>query len=775
MTRNKNNLILEFCRDGNGDGDGNGEGNGNEEVQLFSIVPREQEYSTEEIYVIQEQIEPDVLDPIRSMTGYHWSYAGEENEIETQRLFLDKPSIRFVKVDEYTIDDSEVFSIKQMIELDKKAVEKALKRFNIKIVEDKFEEKLTEIANALSNSSNNFNYIVIGQNRPSKKLFDSEIRQSFEIQTKNRYNSYDETYESKSRYYPTTGLPNYYLLSEDNYYRSSQGGEEYKNTDIANYGDTVATSLSTYIKQFSEKQIPEEITNFVSTKMNNILFPHDKMSSYEEMREAKTEEIFPYSLQLEFDTEPVGRISRSLKQDQLNDYLLSYIRRREDREEMQNILFTIKGNESALNKRVEIDTLLLSDQFFRNLVGQSEFDDLEDSDICYLDKIEVDNVEPLNFHEQQELLKYEQIMSYDMMLEGKSCYSETLYYKVDKYEIDQENYQKVQSFYLSNVDDVSKVKILDTQVKYGKKYRYEVFSYKYVLGYKYSYEKNQTLNSFYTVDIIPTPYIIKMAFAVIEEAVLDKPPAPPEVEVIPYKDNSKEISFFFNPSSVEYKMQEYAFSEEERLQYALVRESQNLDYDEFITFGGDDKTEKYYIYRIEYQPSSYEDFKDNLYRIAQTEENCSSAEYLDTLESNKKYYYIFRAVDVHGHISAPTDVRQIELINEDGNVFLQSKIVPFRELSFRKEDKSAKKYIHIRPTLIQSLIDENTLEPAQMENEELEYSALDVLDNIVLGNNESIEESVWGKRFKMRIKSKSTNKFVDVKFMFKTKKERNNL
>lgn len=772
MARNKNDLILESCKEsGTPDPTGGTGGDGTAQSEyLFSIGPRQQDYSTEELYVVQEQIKSDLLDPLKDITGYYWYYAGDQFDIERQRLLLAKPNVTLIKVDQYYRDDA-TFAIDQMIELDRSFLD-SKEQLNIQFTEELFEEKLVQIEQELSNSANDFKYIVVGSNNPVQRIVDSSFREPFSIETKNNYNYFDEAYEDKADTYDTTVLPNYYLLSEDNYYRSIGGGQEYKNTLLATYDENINTSIHQYIESFSEEQLSTETTNRISIKMKNILFPHNKMVSYEEMREAKTKEIFPFSLQLEFDTEPVGRISRAIKEDQINDYLLSYIRRKEDQEEMENIPFTIKGNNLPLRKRASIDTLLLSDQFFENLMDQ---DDLEDSDVCYLDNIETNNIEPINFHEEQNLLKSEQVMSYDMMLEGKSCYSETLYYKVDKYEIEQENYQKVQSFYLSNVDDVSKVKILDTQVKYGKKYRYEVFSYKYVLGYKYSYQQNENLNSFYTVTIVPTPYLIKMSFGQIEEVVLDKPPSPPEVEVIPYKDNSEEISFFFNPSSIQYKMQEYAFSEEEQLQYALVRDSQNLDNNEMITFGGDDTTEKYYIYRIDKRPFSYEDFVNNLYKIVETEENCSSAEYLDTIMSNKKYYYIFRSVDAHEHISPPTEVMEIELINEGGTTFLHSQIVPFKNVSFQKEEKSVRRYIHIKPTLIQSLIKEDTLQAIDENGNDIETTALEVLNSVSLGDDRFIEESVWGKKFKMRIKSKSTNKFVDVKFSFKTKKEQNNL
>ena len=47
----------------------------------------------------------------------------------------------------------------------------------------------------------------------------------------------------------------------------------------------------------------------------------------------------------------------------------------------------------------------------------------------------------------------------------------------------------------------------------------------------------------------------------------------------------------------------------------------------------------------------------------------------DFLEPNKKYFYTFRAVDVHGKVSNPSQVYQLEISFDGASAFLLTKII----------------------------------------------------------------------------------------------------
>ena len=739
---NRNALLEQFCKPTRG---GGGDTSGSIEETLFSISLSTDSLNTEEKYIYQGLIKPDTEDPVRKKTVNEWHYTGPVSDTEDGRLSLRKTKI--LKIEE----DGSTFSIST------RELERQAKELDIEInIEDFVGQINQEIKEELDENSN-FYYLVLSHDRPYVQTIDSSARQPFSVTTKNSYRFYDKKYELSNNNVPTPVLPNYYIIKEYNYSISQGGGPEYINSKIASYNNTVVPSKTQLIKQFSNIPFDSDVSSFISTKMENVLFPSTEM-----IDDYSFQEIFPYSILLEFDTDTLGPVGSLLKQTSLTDSLLAHIFDKE--QEAETRLFTIKGNNSPLRKREEIQIMSLDTEENGLLDSVMQDSSPEFENLCYVKSID-SQISPIDFLQNEQQFRNENVISFEDMINGVSCYSETLFYKVDKYELDQQGEEKVQSFYLSNIEQLSKVSIVDTQVKYGKKYRYEIFSYKYAIAnrYRYSYEENE-----FTTSNNPTPVIVKMLFSSIEEVVLDRPPAPPEVVIVPYKDNSEQISFFFNPSNLQYKMKEVSFTQEERERYSLIRDSQNLSEDELITFGRDDNIEKYYIYRIEKQPSSYEDFIDSLYATSLAEKGCVTAEYLDTrIEPNKEYYYIFRAVDIHNNISPPTEVWKIELVNEDGTVFLYSKAVPFKENKFKKEEKSVKKYIHIKPSLIQSLLDQETIQPEEEEG------ALDILPRAVLGSGD-LEETVWNKRFKMRLKSKSTNRSIDIKFKFTSEKEEKN-
>jgi hypothetical protein len=168
---------------------------------------------------------------------------------------------------------------------------------------------------------------------------------------------------------------------------------------------------------------------------------------------------------------------------------------------------------------------------------------------------------------------------------------------------------------------------------------------------------------------------------------------------------------------------------------------------------------------MEEHPTSYEDFagKNSSTLITDIDPDSpqrpTSGAVIENIEPNKKYWYTFRSVDVHNNISFPTPVYQVELVDDDGSIYPDVKIVDFAPKVPKVPTKVAKRLLHILPKLAQTLVNE-------------EKSGLEGLDSVVDKWNEDTfylgveEESLWGKKFKIRVTSKKTGRKVDLNIEF---------
>jgi len=132
----------------------------------------------------------------------------------------------------------------------------------------------------------------------------------------------------------------------------------------------------------------------------------------------------------------------------------------------------------------------------------------------------------------------------------------------------------------------------------------------------------------------------------------------------------------------------------------------------------------------------------------------NSASFIDKIKPNIKYYYTFRCVDIHGQISNPSEVYEVEIVNESGAIY--SNIVPYE---FPKEEqgettKKFKRFLMIKPNALQSYMD--------IDEEIQNYKDYERM-GIKLGIK---DDSIIDKKYKMRIVSKNSDKVYDINFSF---------
>jgi hypothetical protein len=202
----------------------------------------------------------------------------------------------------------------------------------------------------------------------------------------------------------------------------------------------------------------------------------------------------------------------------------------------------------------------------------------------------------------------------------------------------------------------------------------------------------------------------------------------------------------------------------DREKFDMVRISQKspftgdpagLQEEPWLSFRNDDPTQVFEIFRTEQMPSGWASFFGR--KIARIESEATSAAFVDTLKPNTKYWYTFRSEDLHGHISNPSHIFQVEMVVENEMMFLKMEPWEFPEISKPTKMKFNNK-IMITPTALQTLIplpENGSLREWEREKK--------------VGDLEEGTESIWAKQFKCRITSKSTGRQIDINFKFNKK------
>ena len=451
-------------------------------------------------------------------------------------------------------------------------------------------------------------------------------------------------------------------------------------------------------------------------------------------------------------------------------------------------------------------------------------------------------------------LAKENVRPYSDIMLGKTNYSETIMYIVNKRKVntasDFDNVNPIlQSFYFLNSSETDVLTFIDTQVHYDVVYQYDIeaivlsvgTSYQYISSKflsetdkdledladvnKFSVKANKviTTNPMYnevdlynppenefvsiidsifdtspilvggkeiaatvlttkvTVRSKPNCKLLKVPYASIKGRVLDKPPIFPDALITPYKGQNNKVLITLNQNVGEYYMKPIIINAEEQEQYQKMLEAQKITENDQdnppIEYKADDAVARdgyFEVYRMSRKPRLYSDFKDKLVTIIRGYHelevghmDVNSVALRDTIQPNRKYYYMFRVVDVHGHVSNPSPVFEVELVDDNGTVYMIQKIVEFAKPNNKTTNKDVKKYIQIKPTFEQSLL--NVPPSASPLPSAFDYGKIGTQGDINLG---MVPTKIWGKKFKIRLTSKSSGKQIDLNVTF-TRSEEN--
>jgi hypothetical protein len=347
------------------------------------------------------------------------------------------------------------------------------------------------------------------------------------------------------------------------------------------------------------------------------------------------------------------------------------------------------------------------------------------------------------------------------VLQNKQEYLEVVGYHLKKF--DGTTNALIQEWYLPNVSE-SDYHWIDTQIKYNKLYTYKLDLIILSFSTEYAFKSTRLAQDRLFINFINKPLIKVYVLGTIintsnvslgasyTNKLLDYPPLEPEVEIIPFIGVSNQIKINLNTSTGMKTVPAITFSATEEADKAELKLAQNKNpTDTLVTFQADESNTSFEIYRLDFKPSSYADFFGNRLALLSTQ-NSSAGSFLDTIQQNKKYYYVARGIDFHNHVSNPTPLYEVEIINDSGLIIPVINIVDFdKQENLKQSNKSFKRYLKLQPALTHRLINAEKL----------------ASNKVQLGSE---KETPWDKNFKIRITSKSTGKKIDINFAFKYNK-----
>jgi hypothetical protein len=281
-----------------------------------------------------------------------------------------------------------------------------------------------------------------------------------------------------------------------------------------------------------------------------------------------------------------------------------------------------------------------------------------------------------------------------------------------------------------------------------------------VVGNSYSYRIESTSldpsDPHAIIEVTNEPSIVIVPFDIFTKNinVVQMPPVYPQVSFKTKNDSGKSISIYLSPTKTEMREPFTMVTREDREQLrALSRLPNARDLAgnfRFKTYGDQGL---YEVFRLDMPPRSYTDFKDAKIGEISMPFNTMDAIFKDMVVPNKKYYYMFRSINQKGMVSNPTMVFETTLLIDAD----ESKIVTDTYHFPKPRDKESalgfRKLLRITPAVEHILFDES--QPALFEK----TSLVGTLDNLKLG---IADKAVWGRKFKIRIKSKTSGKMIDI-------------
>lgn len=352
------------------------------------------------------------------------------------------------------------------------------------------------------------------------------------------------------------------------------------------------------------------------------------------------------------------------------------------------------------------------------------------------------------------------------IVNNNECGREIFAYSVDKFDKVAINSAKIQTFYSPLKDGTTK--IIDTQIKYGKEYAYRAFAHYLIVGNSYSYKevviKENDGNYFAIVTIENRPSIRIIPVEIFEKNknIVQHPPLEPQVTFKTENNSENKIYLYLSPTKGEREEEFVILTPNDYSQIDKMYLFKSAKQGKY-KFKHYDEPGKFEVFRIDYEPTSIENFGQSKIGEVRMEYKTDTAIFEDKIQTNKDYYYICRKINTKGLVSNPTSIFKVRLlVDADDSKVITEIFKPKIKKQFQ-DTNEFKSLLRIAPALEQTLFNNDQ---QVLFNKD---SVRGTLKELKLG---TAEKSVWGRKIKFRIKSKTSGKIIDLNLTFELTKNK---
>ena len=360
--------------------------------------------------------------------------------------------------------------------------------------------------------------------------------------------------------------------------------------------------------------------------------------------------------------------------------------------------------------------------------------------------------------------KSKKARTFEEIVRNSPAHTEVVFYKVEKYPRNSPGQgTPLQQFWIPGNHE--SIDIIDTQIRNNTSYTYAVKAYVLICGSEYQYNLVNSTSSnnqrIFEYEVVIKPSYKIMEYELFSGAnVVTQPP--PLVPVIAFNNESNSRNKINIFAQLKGGM--------ERSQYDVpiidnINAVAMVDEDGLTTFQYSEEPGAFIIYRKTSPPTDDEWF-DNIYDTFQALNNERFAFYKDVIRPNKKYYYTFRAYNNSGVIGNPTPIYEVELVRDADSSRVVVKVYKMPEpIEEAASDPSLnfKNLLSVSPALYQRRL----IEPDDFYGD----TYLGMMNKMSLGSEGN--SAVWGRKFKIRIKSNDSGKMIDFNVLFELSKEEN--